>query len=302
MNLTKTVKVLAVGLLCPLILTAQIDHGRNRMGRLVASQSALASKILTDSVFILAPGLEETELSYLNAKGLQMHVFIIRADLSQKNIHLRLLTPDHKPATGMQPITAMIKAADTPTERVLAAVNGDFYNMQTGIPMGIAYQDGRGIKDTFANNSLKPQQGLSYLGVNRANQAMIGLRKDSSKKWSGLLQASGGGVVLVKNGIVTEQTVKTLQPRTGVGLDGAIIYFVVIDGRKPAYSQGMAYLEMGLLMKTIGAKDAINLDGGGSSEIVIRRKGRSPEVRNKPADGFERALSNAWGITCTKKD
>src|SRR5574340_882883 len=115
MNLAKpTFKVFIVCLLCPFILTAQTGHGCSRLGRLIASQSALVSKILTDSVFLLAPGVKETELAYLDAQGRPMHIFILQANLARKNIRLRLLTPANRPAIGMQPITKMIKAADSP--------------------------------------------------------------------------------------------------------------------------------------------------------------------------------------------
>jgi hypothetical protein len=76
------------------------------------------------------------------------------------------------------------------------------------------------------------------------------------------------------------------QPRTlaGVRPDGRLL-LVTIDGRRPGWSVGMTLYEAARLMISLGARDAINLDGGGSSamtvggELVSRPSDRSGERR-----------------------
>lgn len=70
------------------------------------------------------------------------------------------------------------------------------------------------------------------------------------------------------------------QPRTlaGVKADGTLI-LVTVDGRAPQQSIGTSFLESAKLMKSLGAVSAINLDGGGSSTMVINNK-----VVNNPSD------------------
>nr|WP_285719375.1 phosphodiester glycosidase family protein [Pelosinus sp. IPA-1] len=68
--------------------------------------------------------------------------------------------------------------------------------------------------------------------------------------------------------------------------DGHIL-LVVVDGRQE-HSIGMTLLELALLMQEFGAVDAMNLDGGGSSEMVIKGK-----IINKPSDGRERYVGDA---------
>lgn len=72
-------------------------------------------------------------------------------------------------------------------------------------------------------------------------------------------------------------------PRTAVGLDRTRrhLILVVVDGRQPA-SHGMTLYELARFMEELGATDAMNLDGGGSSAMVVPRLGG---VVNVPARG-----------------
>ena len=58
---------------------------------------------------------------------------------------------------------------------------------------------------------------------------------------------------------------------------------LVVDGRIPTYSNGASIIDLARLMQKLGAKDAINLDGGGSS-IFLVRSGDGFAVLNTPAD------------------
>jgi hypothetical protein len=78
-------------------------------------------------------------------------------------------------------------------------------------------------------------------------------------------------------------------PRTlaGVRADGTLL-LVTVDGRRPGWSVGMTLPEAARLMRSLGARDAINLDGNGSSTMVVRG-----EVVNRPSDRVgERPVSN----------
>ena len=61
----------------------------------------------------------------------------------------------------------------------------------------------------------------------------------------------------------------------------------VVDGRQ-AVSHGLTLTEWANLMKKMGAVDAINFDGGGSSELVI-----GGQIQNSPSDGCERPVGTA---------
>lgn len=79
------------------------------------------------------------------------------------------------------------------------------------------------------------------------------------------------------------------QPRTAVGVtsDGTML-LVVVDGRQPGYSVGMTLRELSSFMLSLGARNAMNLDGGGSSAMWVNGL-----VVNQPSDGSERVIADA---------
>jgi len=87
--------------------------------------------------------------------------------------------------------------------------------------------------------------------------------------------------------------VKTRHPRTMVGVDRrGDIWLVVVDGRQ-ATSVGMAFSDLQRLADRLQLTDALNLDGGGSSTMVVQGK-----VVNRPSDAKgPRAVSDAIGVT-----
>lgn len=126
-----------------------------------------------------------------------------------------------------------------------------------------------------------------------------GLRDDAGD----VAVAIGGGPEdpLLEDGEVTSATgdhVELRHPRTAVGFDesGTRAYFVVVDGRQ-SHSTGMNLYDLGELMAQLGADDAINLDGGGSSEMVARLPGDTgTTILNSPSDGYERSDANGLGL------
>ena len=110
----------------------------------------------------------------------------------------------------------------------------------------------------------------------------------------------GAGPLLIEQGKINVRTREESiaqdiavgrAPRTALGItaDGSLL-LVVVDGRSSS-SQGMSLQELAEFMLQLGAKDALNLDGGGSSEMVL--KGR---IVNHPSDGRERPVSIGLGL------
>jgi exopolysaccharide biosynthesis protein len=79
-------------------------------------------------------------------------------------------------------------------------------------------------------------------------------------------------------------------PRTiaGVTRDGRLL-LVAVDGRAPGYSAGLSFAEEAAVMRALGADDAVNLDGGGSTTMTIRGT-----VVTRPSDATgERPVGDA---------
>ena len=88
-------------------------------------------------------------------------------------------------------------------------------------------------------------------------------------------------------------------PRTAVGFskDGSTMHVLTVDGRQAA-SGGVTLTELALMMADLGAYNAINLDGGGSSALLAREPGASsPQLENAPSDGEEREVPNGLALT-----
>lgn len=92
-------------------------------------------------------------------------------------------------------------------------------------------------------------------------------------------------------------------PRTLVGLaaGGRRVLLVTVDGRQPGYSMGMTLREAAALMRALGATEAINLDGGGSTAMAVRNGLGGAVLVNHPSDADgERAVANALAVVACR--
>lgn len=120
---------------------------------------------------------------------------------------------------------------------------------------------------------------------------------DITPDTDGITEATGGGSILLKDGQKFPYTQQSpgRNPRTAVGIDqsGKILYFVTVDGRQDS-SVGMTLDELTVLMQEIGAYNAINCDGGGSTQMVARLMGEGNQVVNSPSEN--RKVATGLGI------
>ncbi|RKD32314.1 phosphodiester glycosidase family protein [Thermohalobacter berrensis] len=141
-------------------------------------------------------------------------------------------------------------------------------------------------------------------GMNLANNFNIGDKVKIDIKgeidYKKIKAAIGGGTFLVKDGEKTDFTlnVKGKHPRTALGItkDRDELIMVTIDGRDTSF-KGVELDTLAEIMIDLGAYEAINLDGGGSTTMVVSPNGvDSPQVVNHPSDGNERRIVNGLGI------
>ncbi|MGD8240118.1 MAG: phosphodiester glycosidase family protein [Armatimonadota bacterium] len=133
-------------------------------------------------------------------------------------------------------------------------------------------------------------------------RAQPGTRADLSlatnPPWDGLVHALGAGPRLVSDGRphVTARQERfrgdvrlgsAARTAVGVDADGRLL-IVAIDGRGASGRRGMTLDELASTLAKLGARDAMNLDGGSSSTLAVQSR-----VVNRPAGGWERAVSNA---------
>jgi hypothetical protein len=145
-----------------------------------------------------------------------------------------------------------------------------------------------------------PKSGYTNFAITRDNRVAMDDR--SVHVWNSV----SGRPVLLKNGEVPTVPESPADPRTAVGVDrtGRWMFWVVIDGRQPRYSEGVTYRELAELCRNFRAWNAVALDGGGSSTLVVKRPGESPKVLNCPIHGkhppgVERPVANHLGVRIT---
>ncbi len=100
-----------------------------------------------------------------------------------------------------------------------------------------------------------------------------------------VVESLGGSPILLREGKrwfadVDDNFTRGRHPRTLVGWNGAgDTFLVTVDGRQPGLSIGMTLAEAADFMLALGATEAINLDGGGSTTFVYKG-----QVANQPSD------------------
>ena len=113
--------------------------------------------------------------------------------------------------------------------------------------------------------------------------------------WAGVLDSIGGNPRLLLDGKVAAGNVDgtggyfARNPRTAIAhkADGTVL-LVTVDGRGAGGSAGMTLRELAELLVRLGAVDAMNLDGGGSTTMVVHG-----QVLNSTSDGPERPVGSA---------
>jgi len=133
-------------------------------------------------------------------------------------------------------------------------------------------------------------------------------------------QAIGGLPLLVSGGAVSISGegepgayLKARHPRTAVCYTEDDYIFAVVDGRQPKLSVGMTLEELADFMLSLGCIEAMNADGGGSTELAVAlpanaarpstlppAAGSRLTIVNSPSDGLERGRPNAWLIVQNK--
>jgi hypothetical protein len=115
----------------------------------------------------------------------------------------------------------------------------------------------------------------------------------------GHLHFAVGGFAILHNGAPPpdlDAAILAARTAAGVSRNGRRLYLLVADGNSPA-STGLTLAGLATLLRQVGAADAMDLDGGGSTTLVLRGPGEPVvSVRNFPPGGTERAVANGIGV------
>ncbi len=186
---------------------------------------------------------------------------------------------------------AATRARDAPKEQMPKEQKGYVVDMWATVT-GPATTDGR----TWSRLP-KGQERPSLLidGKNRAVIAEVGVPPSDAR------QVVSGSDILVHNGKdiapTSEGFAMTRHPRTAVGIadGGKRLVLVVVDGRRKD-AAGMTLPELAAVMVQLGCASALNLDGGGSSAIVLEDPKTGEQRIVNASAGRERPVANVLGV------
>ncbi|NUR84619.1 MAG: phosphodiester glycosidase family protein [Nonomuraea sp.] len=185
--------------------------------------------------------------------------------------------------------------ADGGTDAVLDA-NGKILGLRAGgaaISAGQRVLHGSGTAAEWLNEHAWQDWTV------KVDTKVVDLRKKRALKLTPELNVIAGYGGLVRNGHVKVTAKRDGQdavnmilrrhPRTLVGVtrNGSLI-LAAVDGRDPGKTVGANFLEAAQLMRWLGAVEAVILDGGGSTAMVVKGK-----LVNRPSDGKERGVGDA---------
>lgn len=264
---------------------------------LLQNNKSLVSRIVSDTTYKPSDGIEHSKISYINKQGEPMTIFILTVDLSVSGVSIEVATPFDQPGFARQTVRDMITYKNMKSnQHVIGGVNGDYWDVSTpnlpaGTPLGLVYKNGIMIKEL-------PDKNYYFLALLQKKTAIIGNYTDYQWVKANIKEALGGRYWLVQNRLnISEKLNTNVEPRTSVGLLNAQkVVFVIVDGRRPGYSAGISMQNLADLFLTIGATDAINMDGGGSTTYILKNNEGKYETINRPSDNAERFVANAWTI------
>ena len=256
------------------------------LGNSDVSGSSVIKQLINENSMSLAPGVTEKKLTYVaNYLDYRTEAYCIDvAAGSQTSISLG--TPDDGEQYKMQTVRDQANAARRNGKNVIAAVNGDYYNMATGEPQGVEVKNG---KEIHANQAKE-----SFFGIANDGKPVIGDAETYQSMKGQLKEAIGGPRILVQNGKSTNQD-DIIYPCAAVGIrSDSSVFFLVVDGLRFPRTAGITLKDLTQLLIENGAQTALMLDGGGSATCMARSPGdNSLSCQNTPSDGNERTVGNS---------
>lgn len=285
-------RLLACLLSCILLLTAACDLSGLHPPQLPRSQPEPEKRQLF-------PGITYERIVRQEPRPLVIHVVTI--DLKASGLKV-LVTPGDKGQN--QPLAAQTTSEFLKQYNLQLAINGDaFHPWRDMGPLGFYPHEGERVTPygfAASKGSIYAQdtdeQPTLYIFQN--NKASINAIKGK------IYNAISGFRLLVWTGdAVASLNDSHMDPRTAIGLNrsGNKMIIIIVDGRQPGYSEGVTYAELAQLLLEQKVYAGMNMDGGGSTTLVIQGADGEPQVLNSPIHngvvGRERPVGNHLGFS-----
>ena len=252
-----------------------------------------------------------TNLPGVSGMPHRLVIHTIRVDLSDPDIQLLSTPPIDNPVQGTREVGGLTVSDFLRTNQVQVAINANLfdareYYLPAGIPMdvyGLAVSEGRVVsKQESSENS-------TVILLDRNNRASFVSENWPSVDVSDVYTAVAGTYPILVGGVDVARGYQTAagfihnpNPRTVFGLseDRRYLFLMTIDGRQPGYSEGALDYEAAEWLLLMGAHDGVNMDGGGSTTLVMQDSTGQPVRLNRSSavadSGKERTVGSHLGI------
>ena len=287
----------------------RVVYPQTGIGKLI--EGPLTSRItdvMWDTTYNVTSGLDYYQMRVETDADEKIDIYLLRADLS-KGLDIKTVISSETTTSEwhLQDLKDMADNVSTSSAPVYAIVNGDFTDQRTKLrPRGPVHCNGYIWCGNYSLDPEYEQQGVSYIGMTYDGRMTIGHRDDYVSALSSLKECTGAGVILIEGSKIVGKG-SGRDPRTAIGYSsGNLIWMLTVDGRHKG-TEGMTYTEMSSIFYGLGCESAVNLDGGGSAQMLARNPvSGNLEMCNWPSDptdgngGVPRPRLNAWAIVKKK--
>ncbi len=266
-------------------------------------------KVVSSKEYAIAPGITETDVLWNDDSGdSQVAGFMAKVSAEALASGKATFVASYKGfykgtdptgwavnSWGMETTTNQAAAYEAATgNNVVIATNADFFNMQTGQPLGVLIMNG-------VNCNPDKVAAEPYFAILKDGTPVI---RPAGTPVDDVQEGVSGPFYLIKDGqVVVGYDVTTKMPCNSIGMtaDGDVVTFLT-DGRQYPYSVGTSTYEIANYLLDQGVVNAIYLDGGGSATFASEREGSGElKVQSSPSDGIERTVSSALLIVSNVK-
>jgi exopolysaccharide biosynthesis protein len=180
----------------------------------------------------------------------------------------------------------------------IAALNGTFFDMKNGGSMDYIRVDGKTLNpNRLQKNNIRALHQKAAITIDKKQLRIE--KWDSTDTWEERLQGDDimvTGPLLLQHAELEQLDTGAMyavrHPRTAIALMGKKVLLITVDGRNERAS-GMSLYELAKFLKWLGASDAINLDGGGSTTLWIKGE-PAGGIINFPSDNKKLQQTTAY--------
>lgn len=267
----------------------ELKSDRTISGLYVSNGTNKLSEVSWEEVEIAA-GVVYTEVVYSDKNGAPVRAYALSIKKGAASIETTMPSDSAEKKGTVSNMKNQLSAAIANGKNAIAAVNADFFDMGgTNVMRGLCIKNGVFISGTGER---------PWFGITLEGEVVMGTSAEYIPYKDKLAQAVGASHVILRNGATDNLSIgtefsDTRHPRTAAGVtsDGTVV-LIIVDGRQPEISNGASLADLAYIMSTFGCTDAVNLDGGGSSTLILKNEKGELVTENSPSAGALRAVAN----------